>query len=66
MLSTALADEEKELGQWLFQSYLPTALANRSFLPLPVRVFPGGLHAINEAVDVVRKGVSGTKVVVEI
>lgn len=59
-----LATSEAELGQWLFNKYLPGALADGQIKPaLAPQVVVGGLAWAQKAVDVLKHGVSGKKIV---
>jgi len=63
--SAALA-EEKNAGllHWAFGTYFPLAIANNRLIPQPTQAVDGGLGGLNEALDILSKGVSGVKVVV--
>jgi NADPH:quinone reductase-like Zn-dependent oxidoreductase len=57
--------KDKEAASFVFKEYLPKALEEGKFVPAPDPVVVGkGLHAIQDGVDVLRKGVSAKKVVV--
>ncbi|KAF4834493.1 Dehydrogenase azaJ [Colletotrichum tropicale] len=58
--------EEKNAGllKWAFNTYFPQAIAENKLIPLPTQKIDGGLGALNEALDILNKGVSGLKVVV--
>ena len=58
-------EENQELLAWAFNTYLPQAVANGRLVPLPTKVFTGGLKGLPEAVNVLIQGVSGTKVIVK-
>ncbi|KAG4429434.1 hypothetical protein IFR05_015086 [Cadophora sp. M221] len=59
--------EEKnmELAEWAFDTYLPQGLANGRIIPLPVQKVGGGLGAVNDALDLMEKGVSGVKLILD-
>ncbi|BFZ64103.1 hypothetical protein YB2330_005241 [Saitoella coloradoensis] len=60
-----LATQEAELGKWLFNEYLPGALADGQVKPAPAPlVVEGGLEGAQKAMDTLKKGVSGKKVVI--
>jgi threonine dehydrogenase-like Zn-dependent dehydrogenase len=53
------------VGKAMYEDFLPTALANGAYVPSPEPLVVGsGLEKIQEAVDVVKQGVSAKKVVV--
>ncbi|KAK2053188.1 alcohol dehydrogenase GroES-like domain-containing protein [Colletotrichum caudatum] len=58
--------ENSELLKWAYGTYLSQAVANDKIVTLPWRKVAGGLGGLNEAVDVLFKGVSGVKVGVEL
>lgn len=61
--------QEDLLGfaEWVYQNWLKKNLANGEYIPSPkVTVVEGGLEGLNEALDKLKKGVSGTKLVVEV
>lgn len=59
--------EQTEIGRWLFNEYLPRELEKRNIMPAPrIEVIEGGIGAAQEALDRVRAGVSGTKIVVRV
>lgn len=55
----------RELAEAVFHDYLPGALADGSFLPVPeAQVVGMGLESLQEAMDVLKAGVSAKKIVV--
>ncbi|EFQ35779.1 alcohol dehydrogenase GroES-like domain-containing protein [Colletotrichum graminicola] len=58
--------ENAELLKWAYGTYFSQAIANDKIVALPSQKIDGGLRGLNKAVDVLFKGVSGTKVVVEL
>jgi NADPH:quinone reductase-like Zn-dependent oxidoreductase len=55
------------VGTWLFNEWAPAALESRVFKPSPpVQIVEGGLEKAQEALDLLRKGVSGKKLVLEV
>ncbi|KXH68872.1 alcohol dehydrogenase GroES-like domain-containing protein [Colletotrichum salicis] len=64
--SAPLAEEKNaELLKWSFETYFTQAIAANKIVGLPSQKIDGGLDGLNKAVDVLFKGVSGLKVVVE-
>ncbi|KAH7371475.1 zinc-binding oxidoreductase-like protein CipB [Cadophora sp. MPI-SDFR-AT-0126] len=56
-----------DIGDALWRKYLPQALAAGKFVPKPdPEIIEGGLRKVQEGIDIVRKGVSAKKIVVEI
>ncbi|ORY24555.1 putative zinc binding dehydrogenase [Naematelia encephala] len=56
-----------EMGGWMFNEFLPQALEQRKIVPAPkVRVVDGGIAAAQEALELVKAGVSATKIVVRV
>lgn len=56
-----------EMGRWLFNQYLPKAIVERKIVPAPkVQIVDGGIGAAQEALDIVKTGVSATKIVVKV
>ncbi|KAM0332483.1 hypothetical protein ACHAQA_002764 [Verticillium albo-atrum] len=62
----ALWDRRTDLSVWLCGKALPKWLEEGSIKPLAVRVVDGGLGGIQTALDEVKKGVSGEKLVVSV
>lgn len=57
----------KDLGIELWSNYLPKALEAGKFQAKPdAYIIRGGLGKVQEGIDLVRKGVSAQKVVIEI
>ena len=55
----------KELGTWLFQEWMEKALENKSYVPAPhIQKVEGGIESVQKALDIHRKGLSGTKLVI--
>jgi len=63
-------EEEKDRDQffeWVFNRWLKEKLEKGEYVPSPrVRVVEGGLAGLNGALDELKKGVSGVKLVVEV
>ncbi|CDK28752.1 unnamed protein product [Kuraishia capsulata CBS 1993] len=59
--------KDNEVGGHIFNTYLPEALSNGSFVPAPKHEVVGsGLEAIEGALEQLKKGVSAKKLVVSI
>jgi NADPH:quinone reductase-like Zn-dependent oxidoreductase len=59
--------DQAELGTWFFNGYLQECLANGSIVSAPqFQVVPGGIQAAQNALDKLKAGVSGTKLVVTV
>lgn len=56
-----------DIGNAVWRKYLPAALAAGKFQakPDPV-ILDGGLERVQEGIDILRKGVSARKVVIEV
>ncbi|RSL89368.1 hypothetical protein CEP52_014934 [Fusarium oligoseptatum] len=64
--SLLLAKEEHaELLKWTFATYFPQALAKDSLIAVPPRKIAGGLAGLDNALDILIKGVSSEKLVVD-
>jgi len=58
---------DNEIGRYIYQDYLGKALAVGSFRPAPIPKVAGtSLHDIQAALDLQRRGVSASKVVVDL
>ncbi|KAI4196823.1 MAG: hypothetical protein LQ350_006336 [Teloschistes chrysophthalmus] len=54
----------KEFGGWLFNEWLETGLADKTFVPSPgIQKIEGGIQAVPKALDLHKKGVNGKKLV---
>lgn len=54
-----------EVGKAVYEDFLPEALEQRSFVPAPEPQIVGrGLEHVQEAIDLIAKGVSAKKLVV--
>lgn len=61
------ATQDAELGRWFFNEYLEKALQDKSIVPAPeVEIVEGGIGAAQKALDKVKAGVSGKKIVVQV
>lgn len=55
----------KEFGHWLFNEWLRKSLEDKTFVPSPaIERIDGGIQAVQKALDIHAKGVSGKKLVV--
>ena len=54
------------IAKAVYMDYLPAALENRTFLPMPKEIVGTGLEAVEVAMTKMRKGVSGVKLVVKL
>lgn len=61
------AKESYEYFHWVFNEWLTEKLAKKEYIPSPrLKVVGKGLEAIDKALDELKQGVSGTKLVVEL
>lgn len=62
-----LLDEEKntDLRDWVFHTYLPQGVSSGKILPIQVEKIFGGLEGLNNGLDILVKGVSGTKLILD-
>ncbi|KZL79763.1 alcohol dehydrogenase -like domain-containing protein [Colletotrichum incanum] len=58
-------EKNAELLKWAFGTYFSQAVTDDRIVALPSQKIDGGLGGLNKAVDVLFKGVSGVKVVIE-
>ena len=59
--------DQAEIGEWLFNDYLAKSLADGTIVPAPeIEVVPGGLGGAQAALDKLKAGVSGRKLVVKV
>ncbi|KAL1793793.1 hypothetical protein ACET3X_008775 [Alternaria dauci] len=57
----------KDIATWLFHTFLPSALKDGSIVPSPkLQIVEGGLTGLQSAMDALKKGVSGQKLVVKL
>ncbi|KAK0118339.1 hypothetical protein ONS95_012629 [Cadophora gregata] len=62
----ALYDEENAgLVEWAFHEFLAKGVASGTLIPLPSQRVDGGLRNINTALDLLEKGVSGVKLILD-
>ncbi|KAH6622460.1 chaperonin 10-like protein [Boeremia exigua] len=56
-----------DVSAWLFQTFLPSALGQGLIVPSPkARIVGGGLYGLQAAMDTLKQGVSGEKLIVEL
>lgn len=59
--------ERNAFYTFVWHTWLKQKLETGEFVPSPsIELFPGGLHALNEGLNHLKAGVSGTKIVLEI
>ena len=59
--------DREDIGEWLFNEYLPKALENKSIVAVPrVQIVEGGIGASKKVLDQLKAGVSGKKLVVKV
>ncbi|MCJ1244826.1 hypothetical protein MMC30_002027 [Trapelia coarctata] len=57
--------DQKEVGGWLFNEWLAEALVKKTFVPSPaIEIVEGGIEGVQKALELLKKGVSGKKLVV--
>jgi NADPH:quinone reductase-like Zn-dependent oxidoreductase len=67
MMAFEVGVGQKELGTWMFNDWLESVLAKGTFKPgVELQVVEGGLDGVQKALDTLKKGVSGTKLLVEL
>ena len=60
-----VTSDAQDFGRWLFNEWLEKALADKSYVPSPaVEKVDGGISAVQKALDIHKKGLSGTKLVI--
>lgn len=59
--------ERSDWASYVFNKWLETKLADGAFVPSPkIEMIAGGLESINDGLDKLKQGVSGTKLVLDI
>ncbi|KAK4695787.1 hypothetical protein P7C71_g2021, partial [Lecanoromycetidae sp. Uapishka_2] len=59
-----IVSDSKDFGRWLFNDWLENSLANKTYIPSPaIEKIDGGVAAIQKALDIHKKGLSGKKLV---
>ena len=62
-----LVQDQKELGSWLFGTFLSNLLSEGAFTPSPaIQRVDGGLEAVQAALDLLKEGISGKKLVLSL
>lgn len=57
--------DRKDIADWLFAEFLPSALADGTIIASPkVKIVEGGITGLQAGMDLVKNGVSATKIVV--
>ena len=58
---------EKDFGRWLFSDWLERSLVDGTYIPSPViEKVDGGVGAVQNALDIHKKGLSGKKLVLTV
>jgi NADPH:quinone reductase-like Zn-dependent oxidoreductase len=61
------ATDAKEMGTWFFNEYFEKVLEDQRVVAAPeIQIVDGGVGAAQAALDLVKKGVSGKKIVVKV
>ena len=59
--------DQEELGRWFFNEWLEKAMKDGTVVPAPkIEIVDGGVEAAQEVFDMLKKGVSGRKLVVRV
>ena len=57
--------DQRDLGRWLFNDWLESALAEKTYVPSPaIEKSEGGLASVQKTLDRLARGVSGVKLVI--
>lgn len=56
----------EDISKWVFHKAFPVWLENGTVVPGPYRIVEGGIRGLQTAMEVLMKGVSGEKLVVEV
>ncbi|KAK0514502.1 hypothetical protein JMJ35_003119 [Cladonia borealis] len=57
--------DAQDFGKWLFNEWLEKALADKTYVPSPaIEKVDGGISAVQKALDIHQKGLSGKKLVI--
>ncbi|KAI4157079.1 MAG: hypothetical protein L6R39_000793 [Caloplaca ligustica] len=63
-LAFRVVSDAKDFGAWLFNEWLPKALADKTYVPSPeIQIVEGGIASVQKALDMHKEGVSGKKLV---
>lgn len=66
-LATRHGTDQQELGRWFFNEWLEKAMSDGTVVPAPqVEIVDGGVEAAQKVFDLLKKGVSGKKLVVQV
>lgn len=68
-LTVAMRDgtDQEKLGQWYFNDWLEKAMEEGTVVPAPqIEIVDGGVEAAHKVFDMLKKGVSGRKLVVQV
>jgi len=59
--------DQSELGEWFFNEWLENAIVKKTVVPAPrIQLIDGGIEATQKVFDILKGGVSATKLVVKI
>ena len=60
-----VTSDAQDFGRWLFNEWLEKALADKTYVPSPaIEKVDGGIQAVQKALDIHKKGLSGKKLVI--
>lgn len=66
IIASEIGSRREDLAKWVCGDMLPRWLESGEIVPQEQKVIDGGLSGLQNALDLLRKGVSGEKVVVEV
>lgn len=67
IMALSLWSEQADLSAWLFNDWLKATLEKKIIVPSPkIEVIEGGLRSTQKALDKLKAGVSGTKLVLQV
>ena len=59
--------DSQDFGRWLFNEWLEKSLADKTYVPSPaIEKVDGGIQAVQKALDIHKKGLSGKKLVLTV
>lgn len=62
-----IVSDSKDFGKWLFNEWLEKDLSEKTYVPSPaIQKVDGGLSAVQEALDIHKKGLSGKKLLLSL
>lgn len=62
-----VTSDAQDFGRWLFNEWLEKALADKTYVPSPaIEKVEGGIPAVQKALDIHKKGLSGKKLVISL